>query len=44
MTGVQDVYEQPQSPEIVINTERATPAESANEVLVRLSELGYVKV
>lgn len=43
MTGVQDAYEPPPSPEIVVNTERAAPAESAHEVLVRLSELGYVK-
>lgn len=28
MTGVQDVYEPPPSPEIIVNTERAAPAEA----------------
>ena len=35
MTGLQDPYEAPVSPQIVVDTEKATPAESA-EALIRL--------
>lgn len=41
-TGVDDPYEAPASPEIVLDTEAHTPEESAQIVLARLEELGLV--
>jgi adenylylsulfate kinase len=42
MTGLQDPYEEPVNPELVIETERFTVEESARNILVVLKELGYV--
>jgi adenylylsulfate kinase len=42
MTGVQDPYEEPLSPEVTIDTERASPEECAKQLLERLAELGYL--
>ena len=42
-TGVDDPYEAPASPEIVVDTEAQTPEESARIVVERLEELGLVK-
>ncbi len=42
-TGVSDPYEEPLSPEIVVDTERETVAESAARVIRRLSELGCLR-
>ena len=41
-TGVDDPYEAPASPEIVVDTEGLTPEESAAVVIRRLEELGLV--
>jgi sulfate adenylyltransferase len=41
-TGVDDPYEPPASPEIVVDTEGLAPEESAAEVVARLEELGLV--
>ena len=41
-TGVDDPYEAPESPEIVVETEGKTPEESAEVVLAKLEELGLV--
>jgi adenylylsulfate kinase len=41
-TGVDDPYEEPASPEIVVDTETQTPEESAQIVVQRLEELGLV--
>jgi adenylyl-sulfate kinase len=41
-TGVDDPYEAPESPEIVVDTEAQTPEESAQIVVQRLEELGLV--
>ena len=41
-TGVSDPYEEPLNPEVVVETERESPAESADWILRRLEELGYV--
>jgi adenylylsulfate kinase len=41
-TGVDDPYEEPASPEIVVETEGLTPEESAEVVLARLEELGVI--
>jgi adenylyl-sulfate kinase len=41
-TGVDDPYEPPANPEIVVETEGKTPEESAEVVIARLDELGVV--
>ncbi|HEU4448778.1 MAG TPA: adenylyl-sulfate kinase [Gaiellaceae bacterium] len=41
-TGVDDPYEAPADPEIVVDTEEQTPEESARVVVERLQELGLV--
>ena len=41
-TGVDDPYEAPESPEIVVDTEAQTPEESAQIVVARLEELGLI--
>jgi adenylyl-sulfate kinase len=42
-TGVDDPYEAPAAPEIVVDTEQETPEESARIVVERLEELGVVR-
>ena len=42
-TGVDDPYEEPTSPEIVVDTEETTPEEAAALVVARLEELGLVR-
>lgn len=42
MTGIQDPYEEPLSPDIVVDTDKATPEESVNVLLARLGELGFL--
>jgi adenylyl-sulfate kinase len=41
-TGVDDPYEEPSSPELVIDTEEHSPEESAQIIIARLEELGLV--
>jgi adenylylsulfate kinase len=41
-TGVSDPYEPPENPEIVVQTAQQTPEESADFILRRLAELGYL--
>lgn len=41
-TGVDDPYEEPLHPEVVCETDKETPEESAEKVLKKLEELGYV--
>jgi adenylyl-sulfate kinase len=43
-TGVDDPYEVPENPEIVIDTEGLTPEESAASVIEKLEELGVIPV
>jgi adenylyl-sulfate kinase len=42
-TGVDDPYEEPSAPELVVDTELHEPAESARLILDRLRELGLVE-
>jgi adenylylsulfate kinase len=42
-TGVSDPYEEPISPEVVLNTDRETVEASAAKVIKCLEELGYVQ-
>lgn len=41
-TGVDDEYEEPLHPEVVVQTERQTAEQSANKILSKLKELGYL--
>jgi ATP sulfurylase/adenylyl-sulfate kinase len=41
-TGVDDPYEPPTSPEVVVHTDREPPRESLDTILGKLEELGYV--
>ena len=41
-TGVDDPYEEPENAEIVIDTEVASPEESAQAVIAKLEEMGLV--
>jgi ATP sulfurylase/adenylyl-sulfate kinase len=41
-TGVDDPYEPPLSPEVVVHTDREPPAQSLATILARLEELGYL--
>ncbi|MCG3119515.1 MAG: putative adenylyl-sulfate kinase [bacterium] len=41
-TGVSDPYEAPDHPEVICETEKETPQESALKIVHKLEELGYV--
>jgi len=41
-TGVSDPYEPPDNPEVVCYTENETPKESAQKIINKLEELGYL--
>ena len=41
-TGVDDPYEEPQHPELRVDTEHESPEESLQEVLTKLKELGRI--
>ena len=41
-TGIDDPYEAPESPEVVVHTDRESKEESLARILARLEELGYV--
>ncbi len=41
-TGVSDPYEPPDHPEVICETEKETPTESAQKIVNRLEEMGYL--
>jgi adenylyl-sulfate kinase len=41
-TGVSDPYEPPDHPEVICETEKETPTESARKIIHKLEELGYL--
>jgi len=41
-TGVSDPYEEPENPEIVVETEKQSPEESAQQILAYLEENGFI--
>lgn len=43
-TGVDDPYEEPLNPEVICDTEHETPEQSAEKVVRRLEELGYLRL
>jgi len=42
-TGIDDPYEVPENPEVVIDTEELTPDLAAHRILITLEKLGYIK-
>lgn len=42
-TGVNDPYEPPLNPELVVNTESESPADSAARIMSKLESLGYLE-
>ncbi len=42
-TGVSDPYEEPENPELRIDTEGMAPEESAQKVILALEKLGYIR-
>jgi adenylylsulfate kinase len=42
MTGIQDPYEEPESPDIIVDTQASDPEGSARMVIHRLLELGFL--
>jgi adenylylsulfate kinase len=42
-TGVDDPYEEPENPELVLETDKETPEQSVQRILVKLEELGYLE-
>ena len=44
LTGLQDTYEAPETPEVWVQTEEQTPLESAGAVIDKLVRLGYMDV
>jgi len=41
-TGVDDPYEEPENPEVILHTDRETLEESVQKVLSHLQKLGYI--
>jgi len=41
-TGIDDPYEEPDNPELIVETDKETLEESTNKVLNKLRELGYI--
>ena len=42
MTGVDDPYEPPESPEIRVDTVSLSPEQSADHILAELTKLGFL--
>jgi sulfate adenylyltransferase len=42
-TGISDPYEEPQNPEMIIDTRAITPDLAAHRILVKLESLGYIR-
>jgi adenylylsulfate kinase len=42
-TGIDDPYEEPDNPELVVETDKETPELSVQRILLKLEELGYLE-
>jgi len=42
-TGVSDPYEEPETPDLVVETDRESEDESLQKILAKLTELGYIR-
>ena len=43
LTGLQSPYEEPQNPEVILDTEKSTPEQCLQIINKKLEELGYLK-
>ncbi|HET9533086.1 MAG TPA: adenylyl-sulfate kinase [Blastocatellia bacterium] len=43
MTGIDDPYEEPLSPEVVVETDRETPEQSAARIIAELEKIGLIE-
>jgi adenylylsulfate kinase len=41
-TGISDPYEEPENPELIVETDKESEAESLNKILAKMEELGYL--
>lgn len=41
-TGIDDPYEEPENPDVLLHTDRESPAECAQRILQRLEQLGFI--
>lgn len=41
-SGISDPYEEPINPDVVVDTDKETAEESANKIVQKLTELGYI--
>jgi adenylylsulfate kinase len=41
-TGIDDPYEEPENPELILDTDKETVEESTHQVLDMLNELNYI--
>ena len=42
MTGISDPYEEPENPELILETDKETPEESVEKFIKKLEELNYI--
>ena len=42
-TGVNDPYEPPENPDVVFDSDKESPEESAQKVITKIEELGYLE-
>jgi adenylylsulfate kinase len=42
-TGVDDPYEEPPNPELILDTDKETVVESVQKVLEKMESLGYLR-
>ena len=42
-TGISDPYEEPETPEVNINTQHISPDSAAHQILIKLESLGYIR-
>ena len=43
-TGIDAPYDEPENPELIVDTDKETVEESAEKVIKKLEELGYIGV
>ncbi len=43
VTGIDDPYEMPENPEMVIDTEALSPDLAAQRVLVKMESMGFIR-
>ena len=42
MTGIQDPYEEPLNPEVILNTENDTSKQNIRKIMQKIKDLGYL--